>query len=258
MNKIDEKDKMVQYLKKENQLKVNEYVQGYLSAKEIADEINVKRHIFYNAMNMVDSGMPEKRKANRDKILRSVVEQIEECIPYEYMEFEHEKFYGRYTPFMDKSVSVQKKKITNSMIDAKCYPDDFLFISLKTLKAWYRNYLMSIVILEGEVPISRAAKAYKMTSANVYKLRDYMKANHNRILSAPNKPVSDKQESVFLRNVEIYHKYIQDHKIPDLANDYNINKKYLKRIVESLKYVDLELSISEKVIKNRVKRLYKS
>ncbi|MCD3220690.1 hypothetical protein GP484_12505 [Mammaliicoccus sciuri] len=246
MNKIDEKDKMVQYLKKDNQLKVKEYVEGYLSAKEIAEEINVKRHIFYNAMDMVDSGMSEKRKSNRYKILRSVVQQIEECIPYEYMEFDYEKYYGRYTSFTDKSVSIQKKKITNSMIDAKCYPDDFLFISLKTLKSWYRNYLMSKVILGGEVPISRAAKAYKMTPANAYKLRDYMKSNHNRILSAPNKPVTDKQESVFLRNVEIYHKYIEEHKIQDLANEYNINKKYLKRIIKSLEYVDLELSFSKK------------
>lgn len=243
MYEINEKDRMVQYLKKDNQLKITEYVEGYLSAKEIADEIGVKRHVFYNVVNLIDPKISDKRKKNRDKILHSVVEQIAECIPYEYMEFDHERFYGRYTPFTDKSVSIQKKKITNSMIDAKCYPDDFLFISLKTLKSWYRNYLMSKVILEGEVPISRAAKAYKMTPANAYKLRDYMKANHNRILSAPNKPVSDKQESVFLRNVEIYHKYIQDHKISDLANEYNINKKYLKRIIESLRYVELELSI---------------
>ncbi|WP_239710642.1 hypothetical protein [Mammaliicoccus sp. E-M21] len=246
MNKSDDKEKMVHYLKKDNHLKINEYVEGYLSAKEIAEEVNMKRHIFYNAINMVDSDMSEKRKKNRDKILNNVVEQIEECIPFEYMEFNHEKYYGRNIPFTDKSVSIQKKKITNSMIDANCYPEEFLFISLKTLKAWYRNYLMKKIILEGEIPISRAAKKYKMTPANAYKLRDYMKENNNRILSAPNKPVSVKQESVFLRNVEIYHKYNDDHKISDLAKEYNVKNKYLKRIIESLKFVEIELNSFEK------------
>ncbi|MCE5003492.1 hypothetical protein KJJ36_14060 [Staphylococcus pseudoxylosus] len=235
---VENKNKMIKYLTSNNREMLNKYEKGYISVRDAIEDTNLERHYFYNVAEELDPHVSEKRKNNRMKELKELTKQISLCIPFEYVDINYNVIFGERSNIHEAEKKNQKVRLTNILTKNKIMPQNFKWISIdRTLSSWYRTYLISEKILKGDQSYYSISKDFNLNPSKVYDVRDYMRANDsNKILPSE----SIEQENQFLQNVKLFEEYKNGASEEELSEKYDIEVKYVHKIIESLNVVDLK------------------
>lgn len=239
----DEKQKMFMYLTKDNYKKYNEYIEGYYSAINLADDIGVQRITFYQVAENIDPKVIEKRKEKRQARLSYIEHAIKNVVPYEYMEFDELGLFGFDRHSKNRPLNKSKMDVAVMLKQNKNDLNGFKFISFKNMQPWYKKYLVSLEIKNNESGKkgTEIAREYNMLPNKFYELKKYMDEHDGRILS----DITTTQEKVFITNAEMYHDYLDNKlSIEQLSKKYGREEIYIKPLLEAF-------SDAEKAIFNR-------
>lgn len=235
---VENKNKMIKYLTANNREMLNKYEKGYISVRDAIEDTNLDRHYFYNVVEELDPQVSEKRKNNRMNELKELTKQISLCIPFEYVDINYNVIFGERSNIHDAEKKNQKVRLTNILTKNKIMPENFKWISIdRTLSSWYRTYLISEKILKGDQSYYSISKDFNLNPSKVYDVRDYMRANDsNKILPSE----SIEQENQFKKNVKMFEEFKGGASEDELSQKYDIEIKYVHKIIESLDGVDLK------------------
>lgn len=241
----DEKSIMHHYLTKNNYEKYNDYIKGYYSAVNLADDAGVKRGIFYIIAESIDPDVIEKRKQKRNEKLKYIERAIKHVIPYEYMEFDQLGLFGYERYSKNRTVSKDKTDVAVMLKQNKNDLDGFKFIVQSKMVAWYKNYLVSNEIKhldETGKTLSEIARQNDMKTKKIYAFRDFVYENNGRFL----KGVSEEQEKVFIHNCEMYKEYKETEITEEkLAEKYSIPTIYLTPLINAYKDAEEKIFINK-------------
>ena len=236
----DEKQKMFMYLTKDNYKKYNEYLEGYYSAINLADDIGVQRVTFYQVAESIDPKVIEKRKEKRRARLSYIEHAIKNVVPYEYMEFDELGLFGFDRHSKNRPLNKSKMDVAVMLKQNKNDLNGFKFISFKNMQPWYKKYLVSLEIQNNESGKkgTEIARAYNMLPNKYYELKKYMDENDGRILS----DVTLDQEKVFIANAKMFRDYSDNNlSLEQLSEKYNRAEIYIKPLLEA--FSDAEKAI---------------
>lgn len=240
----NEKQKMYTYLTKDNYKKFNEYLEGYYSAINLAEDLGVDRTVVYQAAEDIDSKVIEKRKEKRSSRLSYIANAIRNVVPYEYMEFDELGLFGNERYSKNRPTNKSKIDVAVMLKQNKNNLEGFKFISFRNMVPWYKKYLVSLEINNiGETGKKGAqiARDHSMLPNKYYELKKYMDENEGRILS----DVPLKQEKVFIKNARMYEDYKQNKgSIEYLSNEYNCDSTYIKPLLKAFSEAE------DKIFKN--------
>ncbi|MGJ7589037.1 hypothetical protein [Staphylococcus shinii] len=232
------------FLSKNNKEKLNDYINGYCTAATLTKEIVVDRSILYLAISDLDSEATNKRKENKLKTLKELVEMVNLCIPYEQMNLDVERLMGKDSDFLNKPIATQKRRISDlryrtsqKQID---FDKDFEFILQKKVNKWYRNYLIHKEIEEKVATPYKTAKKYRVDPRKVYEINAFFdeKPNEHKIKKTG---VTLEQKQRFLENVKIFEDYEAGHNISELASKYTLSDALIEKIIASIEFAKKSL-----------------
>ena len=235
-NKEQIRDKIIMYLERDNKSKLKEYEKGYIETKEILADLNVPRQNLYLALWEEYPHVIENRKQHRISVFKYLIEQIKNCIPIEYVNFDGKSYFGKNSLYHTEPLDKQKLRITRNFKSYESELEDFIFITKKTLYVWYRDYNIIEELKAGDQSITQLSKKYKTPNTNITKLKNNYEEGKRFKIKAP-----IKQEKVFMRNIQIFDLYLSGISIEQLAKDYNVSEEICNKIIKSLKDVKSEL-----------------
>lgn len=229
-------ESLIDYLTKDNRKNIRAFVDGEIDVQFILRETGVKREDFYRS---IDSNIIKNRKDNvmlqRKIISENIFNMIKENIPYEYMDIDEVKLFGKSSKYLkEQKVSVKKSRITNILREHGIIisESEFKFMNYNLIETMYRKIM---VIDSYKLGYSgyKLAKMFNTYPSIVYKILDDYDETGRYINN-----ISLFQESVFIRNVELFKKYKNDSSIVELSVQYNIQEEYLEKIINVL--IDVE------------------
>lgn len=232
-------DKMVTYLTKNNYEKFNGYIEGYYTAKNLAEDVGLKRHSFYLAVQRIDPEYSNKRKSIREKRLNTIERCIENLVPFEHMDVDIEALLGveNYGKKKDANsvkitVSVQLKQNGNDLKGIK-------FMSWSTFLIWYKRYCIIKDIEKNNPTIETLNERYELTKTKIRQTRDFYKAEGRILFNA-----SPETESIFIRNLEMYNrKRTTNESYEELAHQYKVDLDIVPKIIGSVERAENEVRI---------------
>ncbi|MEX2935952.1 hypothetical protein [Staphylococcus saprophyticus] len=236
----DERQKMFTYLTKDNYKKYNEYLEGYYSAINLANDIGVQRTVFYQVAENIDPKVIEKRKEKRQARLSYIEQAIKNVVPYEYMEFDELGLFGFDRHSKNRPINKSKMDVAVMLKQNNNDLNGFKFISFKNMQPWYKKYLVSLEIQNNQSGKkgTEIAREYNMLPNKYYELKKYMDENEGRILS----DVTLTQEEVFIKNAEMYRDYSDNNlSLQQLSEKYDRNEIYINPLLKA--FSDAEKAI---------------
>lgn len=235
--KNNNRENAKQFLSKNNREKLNDYINGYCTVATLTKEIGVERSIIYLAISDLDSEATTKRKDNKLKLLKELVEMINLCIPYEQMHLDVEGLMGKDSDFINKSIATQKKRLSDlryrrseTQID---FDKEYEFVLQKKINTWYRNYVINNQIREGVETPYKIAKTYGVDPRKVYEVSTFFDEKPQE-MSGKKTRISKEQKQRFLENVDIFKAYEAGTQLPILAKKYDLNETLIGKIISSI------------------------
>lgn len=238
----DYKQQMIMYLTKDNRAKINEYILGYLNVKDITKETGLDRYVFYTAIEDINPDIPKIRKDNRNEVMQNIEKQIIRCIPFENLEFDVGKIFGKNNKYESVPQYKQKIRLSNRLRINGFELNDFQFVSKSVLLSWYKRYKTREQLSLGEISGYEIAQRYKLNTATVYGIKREME-EEKPLLHA----TSEAQEAMFLENIEILIEYTKKDDIQELAKLYNEEEWLIKVVIETMQEL-------ETIIKDNIKK----
>lgn len=234
-------DKMIAYLTKNNHEMFNAYIEGYYTAKNLAEDVGLKRHSFYLAVQKIDPEYSNKRKAIREKRLNTIEICIKNLVPFEHMNVDIEALLGleNYKKKQDAnsvkiSVSVQLKQNGNDLKGIK-------FMSWSTFLIWYKRYCIIKDIEESNPTIETLNKRYGLSKTKIRQTRDFYQSEGRVLFNA-----SPETESIFIRNLELYERKRSTNETNEaLAQQYNVDLDIVPKIIKSIERAENEARTDE-------------
>lgn len=234
-------DKMIAYLTKNNHEMFNAYIEGYYTAKNLAEDVGLKRHSFYLAVQKIDPEYSNKRKAIREKRLNTIEICIKNLVPFEHMNVDIEALLGleNYKKKQDAnsvkiSVSVQLKQNGNDLKGIK-------FMSWSTFLIWYKRYCIIKDIEESNPTIETLNKRYGLSKTKIRQTRDFYQSEGRVLFNA-----SPETESIFIRNLELYEQKRSTNETNEvLAQQYNVDLDIVPKIIKSIERAENEARTDE-------------
>lgn len=234
-------DKMIAYLTKNNHEMFNAYIEGYYTAKNLAEDVGLKRHSFYLAVQKIDPEYSNKRKAIREKRLNTIERCIKNLVPFEHMDVDIEALLGleNYKKKQDAnsvkiSVSVQLKQNGNDLKGIK-------FMSWSTFLIWYKRYCIIKDIEESNPTIETLNKRYGLSKTKIRQTRDFYQSEGRVLFNA-----TPETESIFVRNLELYEQKCSTNETHEaLAQQYNVDLDIVPKIISSIKHAQNEVRTEE-------------
>lgn len=234
-------DKMIAYLTKDNHKMFNAYIEGYYTAKNLAEDVGLKRHSFYLAVQKIDPEYSNKRRAIREKRLNTIERCIKNLVPFEHMGVDIEALLGleNYKKKQDAnsvkiSVSVQLKQNGNDLKGIK-------FMSWSTFLIWYKRYCIIKDIEESNPTIETLNKRYGLSKTKIRQTRDFYQSEGRVLFNA-----TPETESIFVRNLELYEQKRSTNETHEaLAQQYNVDLDIVPKIISSIEHARNEVSIEE-------------
>lgn len=232
-------EKMITYLTKNDKEKFNGYIEGYYTAKNLTEEVGLKRHNFYLAVQNIDPEYSNKRKAIRNKRLNTIERCIKNLVPFEHMGVDIEALLGveNYVKKKDANsvkitVSVQLKQNGNDLNGIK-------FMSWSTFLIWYKRCCIIKDFEQGNPTIETLNRRYGLSKTKIRQTRDFHQKEGRMLFNA-----TPETESIFMRNLEMYeqNRYTKV-SYDELAHQYNIDVDIVPKIIESLKHAANESRI---------------
>lgn len=235
----DNLNEMITYLTKNNNEKYNSYIEGYYTAKNLADAIGLKRHVFYLAVQRIDPDYSEKRKSIRENRLKTIERCIKNLIPFEYMNVDIEALLGieNYKKKKDANsvkitVTIQLKQNGNDLEGIK-------FMSWSTFLVWYTRYCIIEDIKKHDTTIEVLNKRYKLSKTKIRQTRDFYEKEGRALVNA-----TPETEAIFKRNIDMYEQnYYTKTSYEELAHQYNVDLDIVPRIINSISQVKKEVTI---------------
>lgn len=232
------------FLSENNKEKLNDYINGYCTAATLAKEVVVDRSILYLAISDLDSEATTKRKENKLKTLKELVEMVNLCIPYEQMNLDVERLMGKDSDFINKPIATQKKRLSDlryrkseTQID---FDKDYEFVLQKKINTWYRNYLIHKEIEQGEQTPYKIAKKYGVDPRKVYELNKFFDENSQGEPTKKNR-ITYEQKQRFLGNVKIFEDYEAGNTVSELASKYTLSDALIEKIIASIEVAKKKL-----------------
>lgn len=234
-------DKMIAYLTKNNHEMFNAYIEGYYTAKNLAEDVGLKRHSFYLAVQKIDPEYSNKRKAIREKRLNTIERCIKNLVPFEHMDVDIEALLGleNYKKKQDAnsvkiSVSVQLKQNGNDLKGIK-------FMSWSTFLIWYKRYCIIKDIEESNPTIETLNKRYGLSKTKIRQTRDFYQSEGRVLFNA-----TPETESIFVRNLELYEQKRSTNETHEaLAQQYNVDLDIVPKIISSIEHAQNEVRTEE-------------
>ncbi|MEB8122950.1 hypothetical protein NGH46_12525 [Staphylococcus xylosus] len=234
-------DKMIAYLTKNNHEMFNAYIDGYYTAKNLAEDVGLKRHSFYLAVQKIDPEYSNKRKAIRENRLNTIERCIKNLVPFEHMDVDIEALLGleNYKKKQDAnsvkiSVSVQLKQNGNDLKGIK-------FMSWSTFLIWYKRYCIIKDIEESSPTIETLNKRYGLSKTKIRQTRDFYQSEGRVLFNA-----TPETESIFVRNLELYEQKRSTNETHEaLAQQYNVDLDIVPKIISSIEHAKNEVMIDE-------------
>lgn len=234
-------DKMIAYLTKNNYEMFNAYIEGYYTAKNLAEDVGLKRHSFYLAVQKIDPEYSNKRKAIREKRLNTIERCIKNLVPFEHMDVDIEALLGleNYKKKQDAnsvkiSVSVQLKQNGNDLKGIK-------FMSWSTFLIWYKRYCIIKDIEESNPTIETLNKRYGLSKTKIRQTRDFYQSEGRVLFNA-----TPETESIFVRNLELYEQKRSTNETHEaLAQQYNVDLDIVPKIISSIEHAQNEVRTEE-------------
>lgn len=229
-------ESLIDYLTKDNRKNIRAFVDGEIDVQYIIRQTGVKREDFYRVIN---SRIIKNRKDNvmlqRKLISEKIFDMIKENIPYEYMNIDEVKLFGKSSKYLkEKKSSVKKSRISNILREHGIIisESEFKFMNYNLMETVYRKIM---VIESYKLGFSgyKLAKMFNTYPSIVYKILDDYNESGRYIDN-----VSLLQESIFKRNLELYEKYKNGTSVIDLSAEYDIKTEYLDRNINVL--MDIE------------------
>lgn len=228
-----QKHAMIEYLVKNNRENVQEYILGYKTVKDILKETGLPRYAFYTAIEELNPDIPKIKKEKKNEILDTIHKQIMRCIPYEHIEFDAKRMFGRNGAFESYTIDKQKSILVN-LLDINGFEiSDRTFISLSRMLSWYKRYRIRNDLRKGTETGYSIGKKYDISTSTVYIIKKNMKENKQLLTGT-----TLLQESILLENFEIYKQYKNGKTKEQLIEDYNIEQWILNILLNSMRIVE--------------------
>lgn len=228
---MNSEENMYKFLTKNNREKLNQFVNGYYSAVDFVKEVGGNRQKFYNEAQKIDPHVMKKRNEKRKDLLKSIVEQILNIVPHEYLNFDKKALFGIVKAKKETTATKEKQRIREALRYSEESLGDFQFISIKIMTSWYKYYLVYKDLMEN--PSKKGtdiAREFNMLVNKFYVFKERIEKHPNNILQG----VSSEQEKTFIRNAEIFDEYdIYDVNISILSEEYQINEDILLSIIHA-------------------------
>lgn len=221
---------MLDYLTKDDRKNYKDYIFGYKKAKDIVEETGLPRHTFYIAVNKLDPKIKEHKNSRKINVLNTVYQQVKRSIPFEYIEFDVEKLFGRNNKFNDYSLKQKRNAVINKLDTNGFELNDAHFMTMKRMKTWYKRYCIKQDLIKNEETGYKIAKKYKIATSVVFNIKKDL--NETKPLL---KSIDLKQENILLENIEIYNKYNKGATPRELSEEYNLNVWLIKVITKYVK-----------------------
>lgn len=226
---VGDVDKMINYLTKNNYEKYNEYIDGVYTAKNLSEDIGLKRHNFYLAVQKIDPEYNEKRKDIRDKRLKSIEYCIKNIVPYEYMDIDLQSLLGK-DKYENKSSDSIKITLTVILKQNNNDTNGMKFMSWSTFIIWYKRYCIIKDIEASNPTIVSLQQKYGLSKTVIRKTRNFYKEEGRVLVNA-----TPETESIFLRNLKLFKEYSNENvSYDELAKKYNIEPYIVPKIISSI------------------------
>lgn len=160
---------------------------------------------------------------------------IKENIPYEYMNIDEIKLFGKSSKYLkEKDNSVKKARITNILRESGIIisESEFKFMNYNFVETMYRKIMVIEAYKSGKSGFS-ISKLFNTYPSIVYKILD----SYNKTGRYINN-VSPLQESVFIRNINVFDKYKEGWSVNELAEKFEFKLEYLEKIIKVLLNVE--------------------
>jgi Mor family transcriptional regulator len=232
---MNEREQAVEALADNNNKMLNDYINGYSGASDLAKKIGVDRSIIYLAIEDLDNQAVEKRENNYENIISALVERIKRNIPYESMNVDIHGLMGGNNNFetfpIPKQKSLVSRRIERNKFNLSI--EDFQFVSQGKIDVWYKNYCVFEAYKSGENKPYQIAKKYGVIPRKIYDLIKFF--NDNKETGRFIKGVPMKQQAVFVENAAMFKDFEDGASINEIATKYDVKKALVKEVIDSLK-----------------------
>ncbi|SUM53539.1 Uncharacterised protein [Staphylococcus epidermidis] len=229
----DYKQQMIMYLTKDNRAKINEYILGYLNVKDISKETGLDRYVFYTVIEDINPEIPKIRKVNRNEEMKKIERQIMRCIPFENLQFDVGKIFGKNNKYETVPQYKQKIRLSNRLRINGYELTDFQFVSKNVLLSWYKRYKTRQQLKMNEITGYQIAQKYKLNTATVYGIKREIE-EEDPLLHA----TSQKQETMFLENIDMFSEYRNNENIEAIASKHKEEVWIVKVVIETIQELE--------------------
>lgn len=244
MTEARDLEKINEYLTKNNNEKINDFINGYIAVGDIKNDsgINHKYLVYYAMKKIVPDAQEQREQVQRDLCLE-VVERINQVIPFERMNINHVKqLLGRKAD-VELKPEMMKAAITRKRNMYKLEEDKgFDLVSQSRFQAWYKNVRVYRDMQSENGTPSQIARRYGITPRKIYEKLNFFEENKDEGRIIPT--VSMEQQAVFLNNIAMYDEYKDGQSIEQISKQYNVADYLINEIIVTCD--EVENKIAEK------------
>lgn len=235
-------EKLNNYLTKNNNEKINDFINGYITVGDIKEEADINhKYLVYYALKRIVPDAQEQREQKQIELCFEMVERINQVVPFERMNLKHVKqLLGRREDVelkdeMIKAAITRKRNMYNLEEDK-----GFDLVSQSRFQTWYKNVRVYRDIQNEEGNPSQIARRYGIIPRKIYEKLNFFEENKNEGRILPR--VSMEQQGVFLENVAIYDAYNEGLTIKEISEQYNIQDYLIKEVIISFEEVEEKIA----------------
>lgn len=235
-------EKLNYYLTKNNNEKINDFINGYITVGDIKEEADINhKYLVYYALKRIVPDAQEQREQKQIELCFEMVERINQVVPFERMNLKHVKqLLGRREDVelkdeMIKAAITRKRNMYNLEADK-----GFDLVSQSRFQTWYKNVRVYRDIQNEEGNPSQIARRYGIIPRKIYEKLNFFEENKNEGRIIPR--VSMEQQGVFLENVAMYDAYNEGLTIKEISEQYNIQDYLIKELIISFEEVEEKIA----------------
>lgn len=231
-------EKLNKYLTANNNEKINEFINGYISVGDIKEEADINhKYLIYYAMKKIIPDAQEQREQVQKDLCLEIVERINQVIPFERMNMKHVKQLLGRKEDVELTNDFMKASITRKRnIYALEADKGFDLVSQSRFQTWYKNVRVYRDVQNENGNPSQIARRYGITPRKIYQKLNFFEDNkeEGRIIAT----VSMEQQAVFLTNIAMYDDYKAGRSIEEISAEYNVATELVKEVIISCDEVE--------------------
>lgn len=242
MTETRDLEKLNNYLTKNNNEKINDFINGYITVGDIKKEADINhKYLVYYALKKIVPDAQEQRENKQIELCAEMVERINQVVPFERMNINHVKqLLGRKAdvelkPEMMKAAITRKRNMYNLEEDK-----GFDLVSQSRFQTWYKNVRVYRDYENGEGNPSQIARRYGITPRKIYEKLNFFEEHKDegRIIAS----VSLDQQAVFLENIAMYDAYKNGQTVEELSKQYNVQDYLINEVIISCDEVEAKIA----------------